>query len=129
VKHESICRLRWNADKEFRRGVYEGILLCILKKVNLPAETAQKLVMGSVYNAIKNESPNENMFDKFFDGFVVAMAPYGNHDRKYWIDFFMDFYRNEFDYVKTAIVPNEELINKVKTSDYQFIFASNPSTT
>ena len=111
-----------NSEEEFMKAYFYAFS----KKVNLPVEMAQQLVMESVYSAIKNESPNENMFDKFFDGFVVAMAPYGNHDRKYWIDFFIDFYRNEFDYVKTAIVPNEELINKVKTSDYQFIFASNP---
>ena len=111
-----------NSEDEFMKAYFYAFS----KKVNLPAETAQKLVMGSVYGAIKDESPNENVFDKFFDRFVVAMAPYGNHNRKYWIDFFIDFYRNEFDYVKTVIVPNEELVNKIKTSNHQFIFASNP---
>ena len=111
-----------NSEEEFMKAYFYAFS----KKADLPIETAQKLVMESVYGAIKDESSNENMFDKFFDRFVVAMAPYGHHDRKHWIDFFMDFYRNEFDYVKTVIVPNDELIDKIKTSNYQFIFASNP---
>lgn len=111
-----------NSEEEFLKAYF----YMLSKSLNMPIETVQKIVMNGITAAMQDETPDENMFDKFLDRFVLAMTPHGNHDKIYWIDFFTDFYKNDFDYVKNAIIPNEELVNRIKASNQHFIFASNP---
>lgn len=76
----------------------------------------------SVEKIIKENDTSKNNFEKF----LTHMEKFTNKDRKEWKEKFLDFYQNGFDAVKEAVKPNEELINTLKNSDHNLIFASNP---
>jgi HAD superfamily hydrolase (TIGR01549 family) len=69
----------------------------------------------------KNDEETNNL-----DYYLKIMAEKSGKNEKYWYDLFINFYENEFPKLNRIIKPNDELLEFIKKSKHQLIFASNP---
>jgi len=101
---------------------YKLYFKLLSKKSKLPFEKIYNLVMESVNETLENDNENITLFEKFLE----IISHKSSIGKNYWIEFFMDFYQNEFNEIKKVTIPKDNIIKKIKNTDHQLIFASNP---
>jgi HAD superfamily hydrolase (TIGR01549 family) len=101
---------------------YKLYFKLLSEKSKLPFEKIYKLVMESVNETLENNDQNITLFEKFLE--IISQK--SSLEKNYWIEFFTDFYQNEFDEIKKVTIPKENIINKIKKTNQKLIFASNP---
>lgn len=101
---------------------YKLYFKLLSKKSKLPFEKIYNLVMESVNETLENDDENITLFEKFLE----IISHKSSIGKNYWIEFFMDFYQNEFNEIKKVTIPKDNIIKKIKNTDHQLIFASNP---
>ncbi|QTA37766.1 HAD family hydrolase [Thermosipho ferrireducens] len=92
------------------------------KKSGISPEHIATLVMGTIKEMAQNQDGQKTLYEDF----VERLIKKDTRGRKYWIELFEDFYNNEFLKIKKFIQPNHELIDSIKQTTRQIIFASNP---
>ncbi|MCD6105477.1 MAG: HAD hydrolase-like protein [Thermosipho sp. (in: Bacteria)] len=101
---------------------YKLYFKLLSKKSKLPFEKIYNLVMESVNETLENDDENITLFEKFLE----IISHKSSIGKNYWLEFFIDFYQNEFNEIKKVTIPKDNIIKKIKKTDHQLIFASNP---
>jgi len=101
---------------------YKLYFKLLSKKSKLPFEKIYNLVMESVNETLENDDENITLFEKFLE----IISHKSSIGKNYWLEFFIDFYQNEFNQIKKVTIPKDNIIKKIKKTDHQLIFASNP---
>lgn len=105
-----------NPESEF----FERYFFLLSKFSGIDLSEISRKVMKAVEETAKDTDNGKNLFEKFLEKIS------DNGDRKYWENLFMEFYKREFSKLKDIITKNDFLVELIKNTDKEVIFASNP---
>ncbi|MGN0172907.1 MAG: HAD family hydrolase [Acutalibacteraceae bacterium] len=111
------------SQDEFSR-CYFGLLMQKSEQMNIDREVLKKGIFGGMQAMMKNDGSktNEAAFWQVFS----AVTDTKREDSE---PIFANFYKNEFDNVKSVVTPTEisrKLIDMLKKKDYRLVLATNP---
>ncbi|SHF07563.1 Phosphoglycolate phosphatase, HAD superfamily [Marinitoga hydrogenitolerans DSM 16785] len=107
-----------NKEEDFQKYYFYSFL----NYTNIKDKKIIDIILECTKELIKKNDRKENNLDFYMN----LLAKKTGKSQEYWYNTFFDFYEKEFPNLKNIIIPNKKLINKIKKSNHNFIFASNP---
>ncbi|KLO23439.1 hydrolase [Marinitoga sp. 1197] len=107
-----------NEENEFQKIYFKSFL----KYTGFKEKKIMDIIYECTVELIKRVEGKENNLDYYLN----SLSKKTGKSQKYWYNIFLNYYENDFPKLKEIVVPNFDLINKIKTSKHKFIFASNP---